>query len=144
MTKKEKIKSLATALTQSERDGEENFYHFTDDAPEELKDEFLKHYNVDDLDYEMFSRAADIVAEVYEDKPKATDDEATDDIYERASESASIMTYDRLQYLNNNTEGEISDIMHEYSERSIATACAIWYDKQVEEMAIIIKDWVNA
>lgn len=121
-------------MTQSEREGGEKFYHFTDEAPKGLKDEFLKHYNVNNLDYQMFSTACDIVSEIYHDiKENDAVDAVEEMIYERCSDSASIITYDR-----------ISDIMHEYGELSIATACAIWYDKQVEQAAIIIKDWVNA
>lgn len=83
------------------------------------------------------------MAEVYEDKPKVSDNEVTDEIYEGASDSASVYTNERLAYLNNQNESDISDVMSEYGEHSIANACAIWYDRQVEQAAIIIKDWVN-
>lgn len=144
MTRQEKIAVLAKAMTRSKRDDESEFYHFTDEAPEELKDLFLEHYNVDDLDYETFDRACDIVREVYDDKPEATDDEATEEIYERASDQASVYTADRLAYLNMRNEDEVSQTMREYGMTSIADACAAWYDRQVEQAAIIIKDWVNA
>ena len=144
MTKEEKKAGLTAYMTVSTRDDGTVFNHFTDKAPEELKDLFLKHYNVDDLDYEIFRAALDVVDGVYMWKEDATPEEAEEYIYETAPDSASIMTYDRLQYLNNYTEGEISDVMHEYDVRSIADACAIWYDKEVEQAAIIIKDWVNA
>lgn len=58
------------------------------------------------------------------------------------------------RYYNGDIEGkfwfgmqdsyDISAIMGEYGEDSISTACAIWYDRQVEQAAIIIKDWINA
>lgn len=150
MTKTEKLQALSIAMERSKRDGErensyrEYYYHFTDVSPEELKDLFLTHYEVRDVDYETFDRAIDIVREVYADKPEATDDEATEDIYERASDSASVYTAERLAYLDIWNEEEVSQKMREYGEHSIATACALWYDSQVEQAAIIIKDWVNA
>lgn len=145
MTKKEKIASLKSAMTTSKREGEEeSFYHFTNTAPKELIELFVENYSVKDLDYEIFSRACDIVSEVYSYKPEATDEQATDDIYEHSSESASVYTNGRLEYLNQWNEEEISQTMREYGEQSIAIACAIWYDRQVEQAAIIIKDWVNA
>lgn len=154
MTKQEKIAAIDKAMTTSKRDDGEVFNHFTDDAPRELTDLYLQHWEVKDVDYETFSRACDIVSEAYADhegddtgkdgQEASTDDEITDAIYERASDSASIMTYDRLQYLDNWNEGEIGEIMHEYGLRSVAEGAAIWYDRQVEQMAIIIKDWVNA
>lgn len=153
MTKQEKIASLENAMTQGTRgaakDGQlvaggEQFYHFTDTAPKELVALFLEHYAVQDLDYETFSVACDIVSDIYDTYGKDTDDEATERIYEQASDSASIYTSDRLSYLNNNNEYEIAEIAQEYATDSISSACAIWYDKQVEQAAIIIKDWINA
>lgn len=145
MTKKEKIACLSEAMTTSKRDSdEESFYHFTDKAPRKLKDLFLQQYDVQNLDYETFSHACDIVSEIYADKPNATDDEVTEDIYERSHDSASVYTSTRLSYLNNQNESDISELVKETSYNSIASACAIWYDKQVEQQAIIIKDWVNA
>lgn len=148
MTKQEKTAGLGKYITTSKRDDETVFNHFSDSAPEELKDLFLEHYNVKDLDYEIFGRALDIVDEVYGRKPErsleGSDDEIVEEIYEAASDSASVYTHDRLAYLDNQNEDEISQKMREYGEHSIATACAIWYDSQVEQAAIIIKDWIDA
>lgn len=145
MNKQEKIAVLPKCMTVSKRDDGSEYTHFTDEAPEELKDLFLEHYNVKNLDYEIFSQACDIVAEVYQDYPsiKIANNEATEEIYERASDCANIYTSERLAYLDNQNEDEISETMREYGEHSIATACAIWYDKQVEQAAFIIKDWIN-
>jgi len=145
MTKKEKIAVLAKAMqSRLARDGESTEWYFSPDAPEELKDLYLEHYEVRDIDYETFSDACDLVSEAYGDHPDATDDQITDDIYERASDTASVYTSDRLAYLNMWNEDEVSETMREYGMRSIADACAAWYDRQVEQQAIIIKDWVNA
>lgn len=142
MTTAKKIASIATAMTRSKRDDGTEFFHFTDTAPEELKNLYLEHYDVRDLDYEIFSGACDIVAEVYESHP--TQEKAEEDIYERASDYASVYTSDRLAYLNMWNESDVSDLMHEYGMRSIADACAAWYDRQTEQAAIIISNWIHA
>jgi hypothetical protein len=144
LTKKQKIEALGTYMTYSKREDGTGFHHFTDNAPEELKDLYLEHYEVRDIDYDTFSTALDIVSEIYGDKPEATEEEATDDLYERASDSASVYTADRLAYLDIWNEDEISELMREYGEHSIATACAIWYDRQVEQAGAIIIGWINA
>lgn len=147
MTKKEKIIALNTAMqtkVRGESGERETFQCFNDEAPEELKMLFMKHYEVRDLDYETFSQACDLVHDMYIDQPDASGNDAEEAIYERSSDSADIYTSERLAYLKNWNEDEVVDIMSEYGERSISTACAIWYDKQVEQAAIIINEWVNA
>lgn len=123
---------------------EDTFYHFTDDALKELTDLFLEHYEVKDIDYETFSRACDIVSEIYADKPDTTQDAATEEIYERASDCASVYTYQRLQYLDANNDQEITDTLKECNCTTISEACAVWYDRQVEQVAILINEWINA
>lgn len=149
MIKDEKIAALATAMTATTRDNGEVFNHFTKESPQELQDLYLKHYGSDDLDFEIFNRALDVVDNARvdakkDDNGKVDEENVVDNIYTYASDSASIMTYDRLQYLNNNNEQEISEMMRDFEMRSIADACAAWYDKQVEQAAIIINDWVMA
>jgi len=141
MTKKEKIESLESAMTHSMRDDGVRFYHFASDAPATLQRVYLDHYEVRDLDYQIFNEACDIVSEIYESDP--TQEEAEQEIYEQASDTASIYTEDRLAYLNVFNEEDISDTMREYGIRSIADACAIWYDRQVEQAAILINEWIN-
>lgn len=141
MTKEEKIASLSSAMTTSVP--KDTFYHFTDTAPEELRNLYIEHYAVKDIDYETFSRACGIVSEIYADKPDITQDAATDEICERASDSGSVYTYQRLQYLDASNESDISDLIREYGLTSIAEACVVWYDRQVEQAAILINEWVN-
>ncbi len=141
MTKKEKIAVLEKAMTVSKRDDGSTWTHFTEEAPEELKDLFLEHYNVRELDYDTFSEACDVVSEVYADMPKATDDQATEAIYERSSDRASYYNDDRLEYVTIWNQDEVADIVRE-SGCDVATAGAIWYDRQVEQASIIIKDWI--
>ncbi len=153
MTKQEKLKSLEAAMTTSKREGEEDsFYHFSDSAPEELKNLFLEHYEVRDIDYETFSRACDIVSEVYaeysgddtgkDEQEASEDDKITDAIYERSSDSANPYTAVRLAYLNVWNQDEVADYVRDLHV-DVATGAAYWYDKQVEQQAIIIKDWIN-
>lgn len=156
LTKKAKIDLLGKAMTTNVRsedaEGVETYYVFTDDCPKALKNIFLEHYDINDVDYEIFDRAIDLVKEVFDepgntvtgDSDEERNDQLSDAIYERSPDSASPYTAKRLGYLTIRNEEEISQIMREYSEPSIATACAIWYDKQVEEAAILIKDWINA
>lgn len=149
MTKETKLAALRVAMTTSERDDATRFHHFTDgdekthEEIKSLKDLYLEHYEVRDDDYERFSEAVDIVCEVYDDKPEATEDEAIEEACERASDCASIMTYDRLAYLTVWNEDDVSSMMRDYDFRSIADAAAAWYDREVEQAACILVRWVN-
>lgn len=69
MTKQEKINTLDNAMTQSERANGDEFNHFTESAPEELKSIFLESFEVRDVDYNIFSKACDIVSEIYTKTP---------------------------------------------------------------------------
>lgn len=153
MTKQEKIASLAVAMKQSIRgkatqgqlDPEgEKYYHFTDDAPEELQKLYLEHYEVRDVDYETFSDACDIMSEIYNDESQEDDGLSfvEDAIYERASDSASCYTSDLLDYINIWNQDEISQYVRDLGI-DIAQAAGNWYDQQVENMCFIIKDWVE-
>jgi len=140
MTKQEKINVLTTAMKQSERDDKTEYYHFTPEAPEELQNLFLEHYEIRDIDYMIFSRACDVVNEAYRSEYKNIDD----GIYEQASDSASYYTAERLTYLNIWNQDEISDMIKNEGAGDIATACAMWYDRQVEQASFIINEWINA
>lgn len=144
MDKKEKIGSLSGCLITGTRGNGDEFLHFTDLAPQELKDVFLDNFEVHDLNYEIFSQSCDIIGEIYEEMPRADDEKIIDEIYERSHDRASYYTHDRLGYLTVSNEEEISDLLREYDEPSISVACAIWYDRQVEQASMLIKDWINA
>lgn len=138
MTKIQKISALDNAMKQSERDDKTKFYHFTDSASEELKNLYLEHYEVRDGDYERFSTACDTMSELYAEKPEDIDEA----IYERASDCASYYTADRLAILDIWNQDEISDNVRQM-DVDISEAAAIWYDKEVENMCFIIKNWVE-
>lgn len=144
MTKKEKIKSLQNAMERSERNDHTEYTYFTDNAPEELRQLFLEHYEVRDVDYMTFSDACDIVSDIYQNSPEITEREAEEEIYEQASDSASVYTATRLEYLNIWNQDEVAEIFKEYGCEDIATACAVWYDRQVEQASIIINQWINS
>lgn len=151
MDKRTKISALKTAMTNSKRDDGTEFYHFADgdesthEEIKELKDLYLEHYEVRDLDYQIFSEACDMLTEIYNDEEQEKDgsDFTIDQIYERSSDSASVYTDMRLSYLSMWNEDEISDTMRNTGTHSIADACAIWYDSQLEQAALVINEWVN-
>lgn len=144
MNKAQKIVSLANAMTCKTRDDGTEFYCFTDEAPQELRNLFLEHYTIRDVDYETFSDACRVVEEVYGETNNLVDGEdgIEDAIYERSVDRASVYTGARLGYLNVWNESEVSEIMKDGYE-SIADACAVWYDRQVEAQAMIIKNWIE-
>lgn len=153
LTKVQKIATLSKAMTRSERDDKTEFYHFTDNAPEELKDLYLEHYEVRNIDYETFSSACDMLSDIYYDyveentehnEALAKSEIIIDQIYERSADSASVYTADRLSYLNIWNQDEISDYIKNGIAEDIQTACAIWYDAQVEQASLLINEWVNA
>ena len=133
-------------MTHSKCEKGDMIYRFTDDAPEELRDLFLEHFEVSDTDYEIFRDAVGIVIDVYDSLDDNEDDEESiilDAITEAATDCASVYTAERLAYMNNRNQDEISDVMRDYSTTDIATACAIWYDLQVQNAATIISNWVT-
>ncbi len=139
MNKQQKIESLKYSMTVKTRADETKYTCFSDTAPESIKDLFLEHYNVKNTDYETFSDACDIMSDIYAEEALSANDDA---IYERSTDHASIMTADRLAYLDIWNQEDISEYMKEIGS-DIATACAYWYDKQVEQACFIIKDWID-
>ena len=56
-------------------------------------------------------------------------------------EYASVYIYDRLQYLDGNNQDDITDIVKEYS-CDIQTACAVWYDNQVNNACEALRAYI--
>ncbi len=129
MITKKTIEMLQCAMTCSERDTGEHYFHFTDDVDKNLLDMFLENYNVFNLDYEIFSKAIDTIVEAFED---CNGKDLQGYIQENYTEHASIITYERLQYLNNYNDDEIASIMREYDLATVSVGCAYWYDNQVQ------------
>lgn len=150
MNKTQKIELLSKAFTNKKvEDARESIVIINEalskEDQEKVRDNivFAIHEEIGDgsfeIAYEVANSACDIMAEIYEDESIKDIDEA---IYEQAGESANVYTAIRLSYLNIWNEEDISDYMKEYGETSISTACAIWYDKQVENACFIIKNWI--
>ena len=66
MNNKEKIELLSKSMEVKKRADDTSFTCFSDTAPEELKDLYLEHYEVRDIEYEIFSKACDTVVEAWE------------------------------------------------------------------------------
>jgi len=139
-------------MTISRRIDETLYTHFTDEAPEELKKIYLEHYEVRDIDYQIFNTACDIISEVYaneaeqqrENKDERENEERiTDCIEEATNDSASLYTSSRLDYLNTWNQDEIAMIVRS-AQVDIADACAMWYEQQVKQAAFtIINNWIK-
>lgn len=141
MTTKEKIFKLQNTMQVRKRLDSTEFTCFSDTAPEELKDLFLEHYEVRDLDYIIFSKAIDVIVE--------TAEEGEDDLQniieqvQNTNDFASPYNTDRLAYLNIFNDDEITGVFKEYECMSVSQACAIWYDDQVHAaVEIIINEYI--
>lgn len=101
---------------------------FSDSIPTDLRDIMLeimrKSENQFDISYSIMSDAVSSL-------PGSLDEYDEDDIYE--SEHASVYTADRLAYLTIWNQDEITQMVKEYG-CDIATACAYWYEEQVQNM----------
>ena len=132
MNKEQKKESLSKAMTLSTRQNTgESYYHFSDTAPKELVNIFLEHFEVREVDYNIFSNACDTMTEIYAslDNSEDREDVIDDKIYEYG-EHASPYTSVRLGYLNVWNQDEITDKVKEY-DCDIENACAFWYDEKV-------------
>ena len=145
MPKEEKLKSLETAMDKSKRDDGTEFYHFTSTAPESLRGVFVEHFAGGDVFYDIFDTACSMLVDIYNDESQETDgcEFIEEAIEERATDSASVYTSVRLEYLDSENQEEISEDVQGL-EVSIADACGYWYDRQVEQAAMIINQWLNA
>lgn len=88
-----------------------------------------------------FDLAYDIVRDACNLLPDIIEDLATFEPYDINIESASIYTYDRLQYLNIHNQYDIAQVLKETSSDDIANACAIWYDRIVQETIADLVDF---
>lgn len=141
MNYKTKLSQLEKAMEVKKRTDDTEYTCFTDEVPEELKNLFLEHYNVKNLDYQIFSNAIDIYLEAWENN----EDSPTlliDYIQENYNDIGSVYTSDRLAYLDNSNQDEISEFVQNY-KTDIGNACAIWYNEQVQSAVSIIHDYVT-
>lgn len=141
MNIEQRKEAVAKAMEYRYRGGNkaDGFFHWKENTSQEIQNIFLDNYEIHDLDYEIFSKACDIIGELSLDELK-DEDKASELIQEQ--EPASVYTADRLAYLNIWNEDEISDMMKEYSISSIAMACAIWYDEQVQSACHLLRAYI--
>lgn len=139
-----KIKALNNSMEEKERNNGEKFTCFSDSAPEELKNLFLTHYEVKDIDYKTFSKAIDTIIEVWENNENHEEESLKEYIDENYNDFASPYNAERLSYLDVWNDSEVSNIVKEYSCETISEACAIWFDRQVKEAANLILEWIMA
>lgn len=129
-------------MTLSTRKDETEFYHFTDNAPKEIFDLFLEHYEVLDIYYEIFAKAIDTVVEAWnnnEESPKLLNEY----IRENYSDFSSVYTAEQLSYLNIWNQEEVSDNVKELG-CSISEACAYWYNNEVQNaIGIIVEKYLE-
>lgn len=141
-----RLKQVEEAMERRERErnGEkEPFYVITEQTSKESPElcELLRDIIWDeriggeeDLSYEIVATACSELVNDFQF------DEETD-FYE--NECASVYTAERLSYLNNWNQEEISQKLREFGgDTDIATACAIWYDDMVRGVMERLKAYI--
>lgn len=92
-------------------------------------------------DKEIWAQAAGLVFDLYEwDGHEADKKHIDQKIHEKVVE---LGVLNSLWYLSDDNEQEISDAMHELNSLSIKQACALWVRREIEEVALILNDWVH-
>ena len=143
MNQKERLSILENAyVSKKVDDAREQIYIINEKLPKETGDairEIQFKLNEEtgnfELDYDIMNDATIILSEI------ELEELETSDLYELASDVASVYTPVRLSFINNNNEQEITDLVNEY-ETDIETACAIWYDNQVRTACELLRTWV--
>lgn len=147
MNKQEKYNAIINAM---EYTGDEpkngmraNIYIIKDETPEETRKvliDIIYDKNIGgshDLSYEIVFRACDVISEL-----SLEDLENTDCLWDIERDWASFYTAERLGYLNMNNQDEIIEKLKEY-DSDIATACAVWYDAMVRDVAIELQEYIT-
>lgn len=145
MKKSEKLMAISHAYTTKKvEDAREEITIISEDLAPEVHEAIKSiQFKLNDetgtfeLDYDIMSRACDILADV----PPADLESA--DIYELAQDSASVYTGTRLGYLTINNQDEIAEIIREH-ECDTGTGAAVWYERQVARACELIREWVLA
>ena len=138
MTKQQKHDEVSNAMDVI-KDKENPIYIIKDNCNKEIKDLLLKIIYDDNiggknLGYELCYRAIGIIENQSIDE--------LDDLRDLDIDEASPYTSNRLGYLNIFTEGEISEIINEYN-CGIGDACAIWYNNMVQDVMMMLVDFIQ-
>jgi len=144
MNTRQKIELLPKLYTTTKR-GENDIYILSDNIDEETRDTMQtmqRALDVSfDLSYEIMAKACDIYAEAYannEDSPTML----MEYIEENYRDYASVYTYERLSWLDNNNQSDITDIVIDHG-CDIADACAKWYESKVYAVCWHLDEWIN-
>lgn len=90
-----------------------------------------------ELSYKIMGRACIALADHAD---HTNDDDLQDvDAYELANDTASVYTASQLDYIDNNNQSEIADIVREY-DCDIGQAAAIWYEQKVAQAIELLLD----
>lgn len=143
MNKQEKYNEVAEAMEFKKWDNGKEGYIIRDTCTGDTK-QLLMDIIYDervggesDLSYEIVAKACAVISEI------ELKDLKDWDIYENnEDEHASIYNTERLAYLNNWNEGEISDTFKEYNCELISNACAYWYDNMVNNTIEKIRAYI--
>lgn len=124
------------AYENAKRNDESEYVRIKENTPKEYRDLMLdiQHETLNnhlELSYEVGNEASFFMSDI-DEETLLNGDMFNERVYEY--EGASVYTFNRLQYLNIHNQDEITDIAKEYS-CDIQTACAIWYDREVQNVA---------
>lgn len=145
MKPEEKLALIGDAYKTKKVDDEREQIHIiNDELPEKFHEAILniqfklnEETGTFELDYDIMNDATGIIADNCT-TPKELEEA---DFYEH--ESASVYTSTRLGYLHANNQQDVSDILHEFGkETDIATACAVWYDRQVTRACELLREFI--
>lgn len=129
------------AFTWTTRNGGEKITVLREPLPDDIQAHLLDILHDAKEKAGDFDLAYEIAAQAVELLPDTIEDLATFDPYDINIESASIYTYDRLQYLNIYNQYDIAQVFKETSSDDIANACAIWYDRIIQETLSDLVDY---
>lgn len=139
--------AVAGAMTTKER-GEDTIHVYREELDEETKDAMQKiqqNLEVDfETSYDIMASACDIIdgLTLEESGRDSLLDDNMLDLYAEADGSASIYTSTRLSYLTNWNEDEITSLVKDEGIDSIATACAVWYERKVQEALEALRAYI--
>ena len=149
MTQQEKLNAIANAMELKTRNDGTEYCYIKDNCNEDVKKvlmQLIYDENIGgthDLSYEICAKACDIIGEktlTGNDRDSLTSDDL--DLFADADSITSVYTATQLSWLNNNNESEISAILKDESQTSIAQACASWYAQQVQNVCETLKDFI--
>ena len=146
MNKEQKLEAIEKAMEftgeNPEKGTRANIYIINEKCDDEVRKfliDLMHDSNIGgtmDLNYEITAKACELFCDIESIKDLEDEENACE------AEVASVYTADRLAYLNNSNEVEISETMKEYDCEDISTGCAIWYDNMVRQAYEEIKNWI--